>query len=87
MENLDVECMQQPAHCDRAVLRTVLFLLGSGLAMMLLLLSSCDKTERHKVLTFFFDGVPPLQTQTSAKQSSGPTDNKAVDTASAGDYQ
>ena len=40
--------------------------------MMFLLLSSCDEVERHKVLTFFFDGVPPLQTETSETQVTRP---------------
>ena len=48
---------------------------------MLLLLSSCDEVERHKVLTFFFDGVPPLQTATSETKSPGVKDSKAVDAA------
>jgi hypothetical protein len=78
--------MRQPAHCDLALLRTVFFLLGSGLAMMLLLLSSCDEIERHKALTFFLDGVPPLQTQASATQLPGPKDSKAVDNAPAGGW-
>ncbi len=83
---MDVECMHQPAHGDLAVLRTVSCLLGPGLAMMLLLLSSCDEVERHKVLTFFFDGVPPLQTAASQTQAPGTKDRKAVDTATAGGW-
>jgi predicted CXXCH cytochrome family protein len=64
----------------------ILVLLGSGLAMTLLLLSSCDEIERHRVLTFFFDGVPPLQTQTPGTTSLGPRDSKTVDTAPAGGW-
>ncbi len=85
-ENLDVECMQQPAHGDLAVLRTACFLIGAGLAMMLLLLSSCDEVERHSVLTFFFDGVPPLQTAASQAKSADSKDGKAVDAAPAGGW-
>jgi len=85
-KNLDVKCMLQPARCDLARLRMILVLLGSGLAMMLLLLSSCDEIERHRMLTFFFDGVPPLQTQTSETQGPGPKDSKAADIAPAGGW-
>ncbi len=42
-----------------ALLRTGLFWGGLGLAAALLL-AGCDETERHRTLTFFFDGVPPL---------------------------
>lgn len=38
-------------------------LLGFGVflcASVMFFLLGCDKAERHKVLTFFFDGVPPL---------------------------
>jgi predicted CXXCH cytochrome family protein len=31
-----------------------------GLILLVLLVISCNEMERHKVLTFFFDGVPPL---------------------------
>jgi predicted CXXCH cytochrome family protein len=38
---------------------------GSATALLLgvaaTLLAGCDATTRHKVLTYFFDGVPPLQ--------------------------
>ncbi len=54
--------------------------------MMLLLLSSCDEVERHKVLTFFFDGVPPLQTQTSETQVTALKDSKPGDIAPAGGW-
>lgn len=53
---------------------------------MLLLLSSCDEVERHKVLTFFFDGVPPLQGQASEARSPGPKGSKAPDAAPAGGW-
>jgi predicted CXXCH cytochrome family protein len=32
------------------------------LALSLSYLVSCDRVERHRVLNFFFDGVPPLET-------------------------
>ncbi|MHC4394272.1 MAG: cytochrome c3 family protein [Planctomycetota bacterium] len=31
---------------------------------------SCDPLQRHKVLTFFFDGVPPLGGETAATEES-----------------
>lgn len=34
--------------------------IGLGLMSAFLLLCSCDEVERHRALTFFFDGVPPL---------------------------
>lgn len=34
--------------------------MGTFVLLLLLLTISCDKVKRHKVLTFFFDGVPPL---------------------------
>ncbi|MHC4111826.1 MAG: cytochrome c3 family protein [Planctomycetota bacterium] len=30
---------------------------------------SCDEVERHQVLTFFFDGVPPLDGEVTAEDS------------------
>lgn len=54
--------------------------------MMLLLLSSCDEVERRNMLTFFFDGVPPLKAQTSGVQLPGPKDGKVVDSAQAGGW-
>lgn len=45
------------------------------LALSPLLLLSCSETERHRALTFFFDGVPPLgskTTQFSEEQVSDP---------------
>lgn len=51
--------------------------------MMFLLLASCGEAERHRVLTFFFDGVPPLQTQISQTESSAPKNSKAIGTVSA----
>ncbi len=47
--------------------------------MMFLLLASCDEVERHKALTFFFDGVPPLRTETSEAQAAGLKDGRAAD--------
>jgi predicted CXXCH cytochrome family protein len=37
--------------------------LAAGMAFLLVagLLSACDATTRHGVLTYFFDGVPPLK--------------------------
>jgi len=54
--------------------------------MVLLLLTSCDEVGRHNVLTFFFDGVPPLQTGTSETRPSNMKDKKATEGAPAGDW-
>jgi predicted CXXCH cytochrome family protein len=43
-----------------------------------LLLASCDEVESHKMLTFFFDGVPPLRSEISATPSSVAKDSKMV---------
>ena len=41
-------------------------LLGAlGLSAVFLVAGSCNDARRHKTLTFFFDGVPPLATDTS----------------------
>jgi predicted CXXCH cytochrome family protein len=39
----------------------------------LLLVASCDEGKRHNVLTFFFDGVPPLPGEVSGAGSSAPS--------------
>jgi predicted CXXCH cytochrome family protein len=52
--------MRKPARYGVAFLRTGGSLVGLWLAIVLLLLASCDEVERHNMLTFFFDGVPPL---------------------------
>lgn len=53
---------------------------------MFLLLASCDEVERHKALTFFFDGVPPLRTETPEAQAAGLKDSRAADKAPAGGW-
>lgn len=45
---------------------------GPGWLILFLLLTSCDEGKRHHVLTFFFDGVPPLGGAVSASKSSDP---------------
>ncbi len=40
----------------RSIAGTVVFLV-----ILLAILTGCDEVERHKVLTFFFEGVPPLE--------------------------
>ncbi|MHC4707407.1 MAG: hypothetical protein ACYS8I_10025, partial [Planctomycetota bacterium] len=37
----------------------VVWLVGIGLASMLIV--SCEPAQKNRVLTFFFDGVPPLE--------------------------
>ena len=81
IEDSDVKYMWKPAHNGLASIRTLSFLAGSGLAVMFLLLASCDEVERHKALTFFFDGVPPLRTETPQARTSGLKDNRGADKA------
>jgi len=54
--------------------------------MLLLMLASCDEVERHKMLTFFFDGVPPLQTEASKAEPLNLRPGKAADVAPAGGW-
>lgn len=37
--------------------------IGVALAMVLIFLASCDRADRHEALTFFFDGVPALESE------------------------
>jgi len=48
--------------------------------------ASCDEVERHKALTFFFDGVPPLRTETSQVRTPGLKDNRGADQATGGSW-
>jgi predicted CXXCH cytochrome family protein len=86
IEDSDVKGMQKPAHYGLASLRTLSVLAGSGLMVAFLLLASCDEAERHKALTFFFDGVPPLRAETSEAQTVGLKDSHAADKAPAGGW-
>jgi len=54
--------------------------------MLLLLLASCDEVERHRMLTFFFDGVPPLQTEASKAEPLNLKPGKASDIAPTGGW-
>ncbi len=76
--------MHKPARYGLASLRTPFFLAGSGLTVMFLLLASCDEVERHKALTFFFDGVPPLHAETPEAQAAGLKENRTADKAPTG---
>ncbi len=46
-----------------------------GLLMMVLVWAGCDESERHKTMTFFFDGVPLLQGEATG---TGPFDPNAI---------
>ncbi len=48
------------------------FWVGPGWLILFLLLTSCDEGKRHQVLTFFFDGVPPVGGAASTTKSSDP---------------
>ncbi len=45
--------------------------------ILFLLVASCEEEGRHQVLTFFFDGVPPLGGTVSATKSSDPNSKAA----------
>jgi predicted CXXCH cytochrome family protein len=49
----------------------VAWLVGIGFVSMLIV--SCEPVQKHRVLTFFFDGVPPLE-QGTATAAQGPQD-------------
>jgi len=80
----DIESTRKPERCAPASLRMLSLLAGSGLLLMFLLLASCDEIERHKTLTFFFDGVPPLRTETPEVQTAALKDDRAADKAPVG---
>ena len=44
------------------IIRALVILAG----VFLIVLVGCDRAARHKVLTFFFEGVPPLETDSQA---------------------
>ena len=46
-------------------------------------ISSCDEVERHKTLTFFFDGVPPLGQESLQEESLDANSLKAAQTGQA----
>jgi predicted CXXCH cytochrome family protein len=47
---------------------------AAGLLIVLAtLVLSCDEAQRHQMLTFFFDGVPPLGPQTSGEETAPST--------------
>ena len=48
---------------DRYILLFRIGLASLGLMMLALFVVSCDEVDRHKTLTFFFDGVPPLESE------------------------
>lgn len=52
---------------------------GLGLAVVLLVLASCQRAERHRMLTYFFDGVPSLN---RTGPGIGPFEPNAVEAAS-----
>ena len=57
-----------------------------GLVIIFLLLSSCDEVGRHKALTLFFDGVPPLRSEGSEAESSVQKNDKAPASAPVGNW-
>jgi len=53
-------------------------LVWPGWMILFLLLTSCEEGKKHKMLTFFFDGVPPLRGETSAARSTDPNGKEAA---------
>jgi len=78
--------MQKPARYGVALLRIRSSLPGLGLTIMFLLLASCDPVEHHNVLTFFFDGVPPLRGETAQTAAPVRKDEPAAAGAPAGSW-
>lgn len=78
--------MWKPVRYGLALLRMLSLPAGAGLLLMLLFLASCDEVERHKTLTFFFDGVPPLRTETPDVQTADLKDDRTGDKAPAGGW-
>lgn len=58
--------------------RIAFFGIVLSLTAAFLLLCSCDEIERHRMMTFFFDGVPPLPGEVNEP---GPADVTAADAA------
>jgi len=58
----------------------------AGLTILFLLLSSCEEVGRHKALTFFFDGVPPLRSEISETESSVQKEDKTPAGAPVGSW-
>jgi predicted CXXCH cytochrome family protein len=56
--------MRESAYSCKPTIRSRLLAITPGLLLVLLALVSCDEVKRHRMKTFFFDGVPPLPGQT-----------------------
>ncbi len=78
--------MQKPAGYGVAPFRIRPFLPGLGLTIMFLLLASCDPVERHDMLTFFFDGVPPLRSETAPTAAPARKEDAAAVSAPASNW-
>ena len=55
-------------------------------AVALLAVTSCDDTDRHKIMTTFFDGVPPPASETPAGAGSDPNGSDAPRSLRAGGW-
>ena len=38
------------------------------LGFLVIFITGCNKVDRHKILSFFFDGVPPLEAKTEVRE-------------------
>jgi len=63
--------MRERAHGNMAIGQTRSLWVALGLVLVFFVLASCDEAKRHRALTLFFDGVPPLVDETSG---AGPLD-------------
>lgn len=70
--------MNHPPHAIRS--RCKLWMI------LLLLLTSCDEVKRHDVLTFFFDGVPPLPSKTRRMEPSAGKDQESDAVSALGNW-
>lgn len=68
--------MREPTYSFKSSAQVRLYRATLGLVLAFLVAISCDEVERHRVKTFFFDGVPPLSSQVSDDKGFDP--NSAV---------
>ncbi len=61
--------MQERGYSYKVVFQVGAISVVLGVLSVLLALTSCDETERHRTMAFFFDGVPPLPGQMPAMGS------------------
>ena len=78
--------MRERAYSYRGVFRTGAFRGALGLALGFLALASCGPTERHRMMTYLFDGVPPLPGQVADRSLYDVNDTGATGEGGAGGW-